>query len=428
MFYIGYSWSRLIEPAKHLDFFEKRKINPYQQSVDTLESYVAKYPSSAYFAKSAYLQLSALYTMSNDVEKSKNALDRLCKYFPDSPEARTAWPWLARSLVEYAATIQDPVRKEAVLKESSRIYAEMIRAQKSNYHPNDFVLAGESLIVAKDWALANEAFDKAIMKAGTNSISLIARSRLGKAKVMYAKNDLIGAREHLDSFFQDKRVSGSPVATNACMLAIEIAMLQGKSESDTQLRDSHYAAANAAVEKLRRYWANEPQWKLDTVDLMSADIRIAKAAAEESKSLPEQAASTRGKVAAALQTFIQTRTPLEEKPKGDSQSAQVAPNKIHSGMKTFDELTPEEKVNLETAYVKLVPTLLKIGSKQAARAMFYSEQYLKFFPNGAHKDLIMRCIKEAEVFGAKRSLGQAQAVPSVVDAGEATVKVPQEKK
>ncbi len=421
LFYGGYCWSRLIEPAKRNDFFSKRNIDPYKMAVESLESYVAKYPTSELFAKSAYLQLSAIYTMVNDVEKTKSALDRLCKNFPDSTEARTAWPRLARGLVEYSATIQDPVRKQDILKESSRIYADMIRAEKSNYHPNDFVLAGESLVAAEDWSLANEAFDKAIMKAGTNMMSVVARSRLGKAKALYAKKDYIGAREHLDSFFEDKRISAMPIATNACSLVVEIAMLQGKAEGDAQLRDAHYAAANAAVEKLRRYWAKEPQWKLDTVDLMSADVRIAKAAAEEAKSLAEQSASTRGKVAAALQTFIQTRIPLESKPQSETDASSKAadPAKVHSGMKTFEELLPEEIANLEAAYVKLIPTLLKIGSKQADRAMLYSEQYLRFFPNGANKDLILRCIKEAEAFGAKRSLGQVKVEKQAIDANGA---------
>ena len=380
--YMGGCWARLIEPAKRLDVFQKAKIDPVANSVAAFEEYVAKYPTGKR-AKDVYLHLSTIYTTQDNLVKSKEALERLRKEFPDSNEAKTALPRLARSLIEHANTVADEASKAKIYKEGSNIYAEMIRSESVDYQPIDYVYAGESLIDARDWLLADAAFDKAIARAGTNSYSTVARARIGKAKARYAKKDYIGAREHLDTFMEDKKLSAMQIATNACTMIVEIAMIQGKLENDPTLRDSHYAAAGKAVKKLGSYWDNEPEWKKDSVDLMSADVRLAKAETEESKGLRDEALSTRSKVAIDLENFVKTRVPDENKP--------------------IDKFIAEELRNLEQAYKRLVPTLLKLGPKFAQRARIYAEQYLNFYPAGTERDLMQRCIKEAEALGAVKA-------------------------
>lgn len=404
LFFTGYCWSRLIEPSKRLEVFAKKNIDPRKNAIATLESYVEKYPRSDPFAKQTYNLLSAIYTMGNDIANTQKALDRLNKYFPDSPEARTAWPRLAKTLVEFAQTITEPERKQAILKESSRIYADMIRSEKADYHATDYALAGESLIEAQDWKLAEEAFNKAIDKAGTNMMTVVARSTLGKAKALMEKGEYLSALSDIDKFFENKRLSGMPVSTNACMMAIEIGMKQGKIERDPQIRESYYAAANGGVARLRRYWVNEPQWKRDTVEMMSADVHLAQAAAEESKD-EKKAASIRGKVAVALFSFINARKPVEAAPEPvEGETVQQAQGK------TLDQFTPQELAILEEAYAKLVPTLLTQGAKQAKRAIQFGNEYLKYFPNGSNIDLIRRCINEAAALGGKA--GEAEEAPA----------------
>lgn len=389
--YMGGCWARLIEVSKRLEMFQKHKIDPMAQAVAAFEEYVAKYPRGAK-AKEVYLNLSTIYTTQNDLVKSKESLERLRKEFPDSNEAKTSLPRLARSLVEHASTVADPERKAKIYKESSQIYSEMIRSDSKDYHPMDYVYAGESLIEARNWLLADSAFEKAIEKAGTNSYATVARAKIGKAKALYAKKDYIGARENLDSFMEDKKLAGMQIATNACTMIVEIAMLQGKSENDNALRESHYAAATKAVDRLSGYWEKEPLWKRDTVDLMSADIRIAKADTEESKGLADAAMATRRKVAASLQAFMQTRMPTDEKP--------------------IDKFTAEELDNLESAYAKLVPVLLKIGPEQAGRAKALAEQYFKFYPAGAQREHMQRCLKEAEALSAVAAPEAKEGTPA----------------
>ena len=393
--YMGGCWARLIEPSKRLDVFKKAKIDPVANSVAAFEEYVAKYPTGKR-AKDVYLHLSTIYTTQDNLVKSKEALERLRKEFPDSNEAKTALPRLARSLIEHANTVADEASKAKIYKEGSNIYAEMIRSDSVDYQPIDYVYAGESLIDARDWMLADAAFDKAIAKAGTNSYTTVARARIGKAKSRYAKKDYIGAREHLDTFMEDKKLSAMQIATNACTMIVEIAMIQGKLENDSTLRESHYAAAGKAVKKLGSYWENEAVWKKDTVDLMSADVRLAKADTEDAKGLRDEANSTRRKVAIDLENFVKTRVPDENK--------------------SIDKFIAEELVNLEEAYARLVPTLLKLGPKFAGRAMIYAEQYLNFYPAGAKRDLMQRCIKEAEALGAVKVAEEAPKVKE--EAGE----------
>lgn len=395
LFYSGYCWSRLIEPSRRLEIFRKKNIDPLKNAVEILESYVSKYPNTDPFSKQTYIQLSAIYTMANNVENTKNALDRLNRYFPNSPEARTAWPRLAKSLVEFAATVTEPERKQAILKESSRIYADMIRSENSSYHAVDFALAGESLIEAEDWKLAQEAFDKAIEKAGTNLMSVVARATIGKARALKEKGEYLSALADLDKYFENKRLSAMSISTNACMLAIEIGLKQGKSERDAQVRDSYYAAANASIARLRRYWEKEPQWRRDSVEMMSADAHLAQADCEESKGDAKKAATIRGKVAVSLYSFINARKPV------DAPSVQADGESQSAGGKTLDQFTPEEAAILEEAYAKVVPTLLTQGAKQASRVIGFGREYLKYFPNGSSVDLIRRCINEAEALGGK---------------------------
>ena len=409
LFFSGYCWSRLIEPSRRLEIFQKKNIDPRKNAVETLESYVSKYPNTDPFSKQTYIQLSAIYTMANDVENTKNALDRLNKYFPDSPEARTAWPRLAKSLVEFASTVTEPERKQSILRESSRIYADMIRSENSNYHANDFALAGESLIEAEDWKLAEEAFNKAIDKAGTNLMTVVARATIGKARALKEKGEYLSSLADLEKYFENKRLSAMPISTNACMLAIEIGLKQGKSERDPQIRDNYYAAANASLARLKRYWVNEPQWKRDRIDLMSADAHLAQAASEEAKGDDKKASTIRGRVAVSLYSFINARKPVEA-------LSEPQDGEVPAAGKTLDQFTPEELAILEEAYAKVVPTLLTQGAKQASRAIDFGNEYLKYFPNGSNVELIRRCMNEAEALGGKA--GDAKVVAPLTNEEE----------
>jgi len=374
LYLIGSSWGMMTKPEDRLALFRAN-------AVKGLEEYVGQYPRGQY-AKAAYVRLGTMYTVLNDIEKSKNALARLKKEFPDSEEAKKSAPRLAKSILEYAKTLSDEAQREKLRKEATDIYAEMLRSAASDYHALDFARAGEILIEAKKWDLADEAFDKAILNAGTNFQYVVASSYIGKARSLYAQKNYMGAREALDRFMGDKNMTRYAVTTNACDLLIKVAMIQGHDEKDDKLRGMHYGAAIGAIKKLRSYLKEgSPVWEADRLDLMSADVKRSQMDAEFEMGLDEAAATTRGVLAATLQSFIQARMP--------------------SGTNTVDKFSVEELDNLEGAFARMVPLLVKMGPAQASRALKYGADYMKLFPNGASKETIQRSINEAEAQGAK---------------------------
>jgi len=409
MYLVGDCWGRLTKPEKNLEAFRRK-------CVASLEEYVKQYPKGKY-AKNAYVKLGMIYTVLSEVENCKNALARLRQEFPESEEAKKAMPRLARNLIEYSKTLSDEARKDELKKEATQIYGEMIRNEGGDYQPIDFVRAGESLIEARGWDLADQAFDKAIAKAGTNQLSTVARARLGKAKSLFAQKNYSEARESLDLFLGDEKMSRMAIATNACDLIVQVAMQQGRAERDENLRMKHYGAALGAIKKLRGYWKNEPVWKQDRAQfLMPADVKIAQVDAELAMGLEEAAAKTRKVAAANLQSYLQSRTPTVDNP--------------------IDKYSAEDLANLESAYAKMLPLLVKIGKEQAGRALKFGQQYLEMFPNGENRALVQRCINEAMALGAKMpeddevpvaqpaaepgESGEAPAAPAAPEAPAAT--------
>jgi len=405
MYLAGDCWGRLTKPEKNLEAFRRK-------CVASLEEYVKQYPKGKY-AKGAYVKLGMIYTVLSEVENCKNALARLRAEFPESDEAKKAMPRLARNLIEYSKTISDEARRESLKKEATQIYGEMIRNESGDYQPIDFVRAGESLIEARGWDLADQAFEKAISKAGTNQLTTVARARLGKASSLYAQKSYSEARESLDLFMGDEKMSRMAIATNACDLIVKVAMQQGREERDEALRMKHYGAALGAIKKLRGYWKNEPIWKQDRAQfLMPADVKIAQVDAELAMGLEESAAKTRKVAAANLQAYLQSRSPTPENP--------------------IDKYSAEDLANLESAYAKMLPLLVKIGKEQAGRALKYGQQYLEFFPNGENRALVQRCINEAIALGAKMPedddeapAAQPEAVPAEAEAPAAQPEAPE---
>ena len=388
LFFMGYCWSRLIEPSKRMPVFAKKGIVPQANAIKCLEEFVAKYPKSGDLAKSAYRQLATIHTANDDIEKTKDALDRLCKYFPESDEARMAWPMLAKSLVEFAQTVPDEKRKTQILDESSRIYADMIRATKSNYKAHDYLLAGESLIEAKNWTLAEEAFDRVVdIASKTNNLTtLIARGTIGKIEVKNAKGDYAGALVEIDSFLENKRFASMQIGTNVCIMASQIAKKYGDPEG--------YKTANKALEQLARYWKSAPVWQNDYVKLMSADMNLAQADENERKGDKKSAYSMRGKVASSLYGLIDARKPRENRD-ANAESATPAKPAATSGEKTLEEFLPKELEVLEKAYGILIPALMKLENKQLEDVKTYGEQYLKYFPEGPNAVNIRRIMDDA---------------------------------
>ena len=356
MFLSGACWSRLSRPEENLPKYRAKAAENY-------EAFVAAYPDGKY-AKTAYVSLGTIYTALGDMEKSKNALDRLSQRFPDSDEAKDAKPRLAKSLIEIG-----------MKREGTEIYAEMLRTDGA-YTARQFLMAGDALIEAKSWDTANQAFERAVKLAGTNK-STVARARLGQARSAYRQGSLAEAREALDLFLGDESMSKMAIAADANFLLAKVASDQGRTERDATMRGKHFGAAVGAVKKVRTYWKNKKeQWEVDSIDLLSGDVLVDKMKAEEAMGLAEEAKETCGRAAATFQTFIQAHGVSPEHP--------------------ADKMSAGELANLERAYATLLPLFVKQGASQADFVVRYGQEYLDLFPNGKARTEIVNCMNQAK--------------------------------
>ena len=356
LYMVGECWSRMNRPEKNLPVYR-------QQAAKSYEAYVAAYPEGKY-AKGGYVKLGTIYTALGDMAKSKDALDRLSKKYPDSDEAKNAKPRLARSLIEMG-----------LKKEGAEIYSEMLHTDGA-YTAAQFVNAGEALIEAKNWDLANQAFEKAVRLAGTNSVVTVAKARLGQAKSAWKQGSLPEAREALDLFLADKKMSKMTIAADANFMLVEIAKEQGRVEKDATMRGKYFGAAIGALKKVRQYWSKKPAWEQDSLDLLSGDVLVDRMKAEEAMGLKEEAKETCGKAAAVFQVFIQAHGATDEHP--------------------VDKMSAGEVANLERAYATIVPLFAKLGAEQADRVMKFGQQYLDLFPNGKARTEVANCMNQAK--------------------------------
>ena len=361
LFLVGDCWRRMTKPEAKLQAFRENAAKSY-------EDYLSAYPEGRY-STNAYVRLGTIYTALGDTEKSRDALDRLSKAFPNSPEAKNAKPQLAKSLIEMG-----------MKKEGTEIYAEMLRTDGA-YTAWQFVNAGEALIEARSWSLANDAFEKAIHKAGTNQLLTVARARLGEAKALYKQKSYVQARDALDQFLDDPKMSKMSIAVDAHQLMIEVASEQGRTEKDSDLRAKHFGKAIGSVKKLRNYWKNKPQWEQDSVDLMSADVKLRQMAAEEAMGLKEEADKSGRTAASTLLAFLQSHGIDENHP--------------------ADKMSAGELGNLERCYATLVPLCAKLGSDFADNIMKFGQEYLDLFPNGKARTEVQNAMNQAKTAGGK---------------------------
>ncbi|MBQ3288216.1 MAG: tetratricopeptide repeat protein [Kiritimatiellae bacterium] len=356
LFMVGECWSRMSRPEKNLPAYRKR-------AADSYEAYLKEYPEGQY-AKSAYVKLGTIYTALDDMAKSKDALDRLSKTFPDSDEAKNAKPRLAKSLIEMG-----------LKKEGADIYAEMLSTDGA-YKPVQFLSAGEALIEAKNWDLANQAFEKTIRMAGTNTPVTVARARLGQAKCAWRQGLLAEARESLDRFLNDPKMSKMAIAADANFMLVEVASEQGRTEKDATMRGKYFGAAIGALKKVRQYWAKKPLWEQNQLDLLSGDVLVRRMKAEEAMGLKEEAKETCGRAASTFQVFLQAHGADAEHP--------------------IDKMDPGDVANLERAYSTMIPLFSQLGAEQADRVMKYGKEYLDLFPNGKSRTEIENCMNKAK--------------------------------
>ena len=363
LFMAGECYSRINRP-------EKAKETMRVKAAESFEKYVEQYPEGKY-VKTAYVKLGTIYTAMGDLQKSRVALDRLSKAFPDSDEAKNAMPRLAKNLIEMG-----------MKREGTDIYGQMLRTD-GKYTALQYLSAGDALIDAKSWDLANQAFEKAgRMAQKDNQSSIVAKARLGQARTCFKQGSLVEAREALDQFLGDQKMSKMAIAADAYFLLVDVASEQGRTEKDDALRTKYFNAAIGALKKVRGYWKNKPREEQDGLDLQSAEIQLRRVEAEEAMGLKEQAMETRRQAAGKYKVFIQSH---------GARDAQE-----------FAALTDGAKKNFETAIVKGCELFSGIRDENGQADIWalkdvrkFGNQYLEFFPNGKFRTQVLNMVNQA---------------------------------
>lgn len=354
-------WARLKEPAAELPNYQAN-------AAKGLEDYLAAYPEGRH-STNAYVRLASIYTRLGDTAKSMDAVERLTKHFPESSEAKNAKPLIARRLIADGFT-----------REGTDLYAEMLRTD-GKYTASQFADAGEALIDAKSWVLANQAFEKAIDKAGTNQLRVVARARLGQAKSYIRQKNNTEARRQLVAFLEDAKLSRMGVAAEANQLMVEVASELGEIERDDAQRKRYFGEAITAVKKLRGFWRDRPQSELDRIDLMSAEVVVRRVKAEETMGLTEQMRESCGRAASMLLAFLQARSPSAEHP--------------------FEKMDATTRENLERALSAIVSVYARMGETYATDVLKHGQNYLTYFPEGTLRQDVVNAINAAKASGAK---------------------------
>ena len=358
LFLIGECWSRMKRPADRVAGFRANAAKAY-------EEYLKEYPDGQY-AKVGYVKLGMIYTALGDMAKAKGALDSLNRRFPDSEEAKDAKPRLAKSLIEIG-----------MKREGTDIYAEMLDTD-GKYTAWQYLSAGDALVDAADWSLANRAYEKAIKLAPTNSTTLVGKARMGIARSAWKQGSLVEAREALDAFVADPKLSRSALQPDANFMLADVAREQGRTEKDPVLRGKHFNAAAGALDKVRTAWRAQerPKWELDTIALRKIELTVEKAKVEEGMGDKEAAETTRAKAANGFQSFIQAHMPAD--------GVQVS------------ELEKGERDNLERAYANAARLFSMLGADFADRVMEFGSKYVELFPHGAERTEIDNLINKAK--------------------------------
>ncbi len=358
MFLEGDGWQRLTWPEDKIPVFRKQAVKAY-------ERYLEAYPKGKW-GPIALVKIGTIWTAEKNMDESQKAFARLQQDFPESDEAKNSVPRLAKTLIEMG------LRQEGVAQ-----YKQMLETTGGKYTAGQFLAAGDALLEAKGWDVANEAYTKAIelskdVKGEAAQTAIIARSMLGQAKAAVGQQLYAEAHQKLDQFVE--KYAKSALVKDAYELIIEVASEEGRKEKDDELRRQYFNAAVRAIKKLRGY--SKTQAEIDELDLRSGDVLVRKMEAEEAMNLKDKALETCGLAANAFQTFLMAHEPTAEHPAKDMTATQLA--------------------NLERCYASALPLMAKLGKEQTEMILKYGAAYMELFPDGKHKTAVQNAVNQAK--------------------------------
>ena len=365
----GESWQRLQWPEDKLSAFRSMAVKAY-------ENYLTTNPKGKY-APQILVKIGTIWTAEKNMEKSQDAFARLQKDFPDSDEAKNSVPRLAKTLIEMG------LRAEGVAQ-----YKQMLATPGGKYTAGQFLMAGNALLDAKGWDVAQEAYTKAIelSKGTSNATAIVQMALIGQAKALKGAESWSEAHQKLDDFTE--KYGKTRLVIDAYEMIVEVASEEGRREKDDDMRRKYFNAAVGALKKVRGF--KKTQEEIDVLDLRSADILVRKMEAEEAMNLAEKAEETARLAVSSYQSFLMSHEPTAEHPAKD--------------------MTPTQLANLERCYASALPLMAKILPKMADSSaeekeakkeqgetiVKYANTYLELFPNGKRKTDVQNALNSVK--------------------------------
>lgn len=376
MFYKGYTYTLLTQPADKLNTYKALALQGYKELVSA-------FPKSK-FAPQAYSQIGTIYTMFGKADEAEQALRQLQKDYPDSPEAQNSDFTLGMNLLKMGR------RKEA-----TSVFKKMFEGQ-GKYSAQKILIAGQELWNAKEYDIALDAYNKALSMSQERNIAEPAK--LGKGKVLTEQKKYEEAVEVLDGMMNEYKGSGYTPETGFYLsrAASELA----KQEADENKRFDLFNKAMSALKMVRKYAGKDSGKKAQT-DVEIGRINELKAQSEKEFGQQEKADEYKGEAIGAYKTIMMLADPRD---------AAVRPH-------------------LEKAFQRCLPMLFDAG--EWGDVISDADQYIKLFPNGEYASEI-RTWKNKAVVKQRMEGGSATSGTETPDesteesATDAGISVPEE--
>jgi len=354
--------SRKVVPANVQQFYDEKAKKPVPPdlilkrhykapAIKVLEELISKFPDST-SAPQALSQIGSLYTVLGKPDEARQALQRLQKDYPQSPEAANVAYMIGNNL------LQMDMRAEALV-----YFKQMFSEQGGNFNPSQVLSAGRELLKAKEYEIALEAFDRVI--TSVKERNLLEPARVGKGQALVELKRYPEAMAVLEKVLEDYPNSGMTV--EICRSASQAYAAVASEMSEEKPRAELFNKAVDAIKRARRL-VKDPGLQVE-LDVVVAQIFERKMQAEGKFGKPEKVEEYRNEAVAAYQAIIMFR---------DAKNATVAPH-------------------LQDAYAACLPLML--GMERRDDVMQDAQKYLTAFPGSKHEMAVRQALNKARVSG-----------------------------
>ena len=339
-FYTAFCYSLLTKPEDKVKDFKMRAIKTYKTLVE-------KFPKSG-FSPGALSQIGTLWTILEDSDQARKALDQLQKKYPNSDEAKNALFMLGMNLLKLGKRV-----------EAIKVFKEMFEGA-GQYSTTQILTAGRELLKAEEYEIALEAFEKVSAASDGGKYGQIVLLGLGKARCETGKfTEAVKVLEELVEKFPKSR----NIVESYRYLSRAYAELVIR-EADKAKRFAMFNNAIIALKKVKRHDKTREQWAQTSLDI--ALIYVKRVEAEKKFGTPETTTTAVRKAILPLLSFTMTADPNDPK------------------------LGPF----IEKAYHKMIP--LYLADERWKGAYLKCAEYVKQYPRGSYRNDIRQWRAKAE--------------------------------